>query len=108
MIKLDDNLLAELGLRDLPAKRRDLVKRAIYSELEARVGAVLAGRMSNEQLNEFEAFIKVNNNKGAFGWLESNFPDYKTVVNDEFAKLRSEIMDTRDSITAVSACYQDG
>lgn len=66
MIKLDEQLLSDLGLRDLPADHKKVVLGAIYSELEGRVGAVLAGRMSKQQLDEFEAFIKADDKPGAF------------------------------------------
>ena len=41
------------------------------------VGVRLADQMSNEQLDEFEKFVDANDDKGAFQWLESNFPNYK-------------------------------
>ena len=69
MFQLDDNLLKELGLGDLPA----------------------AEKMTDAQLDEFEKYIDANDEAGALKWLETNFPNYKDVVADELEKLKSEI-----------------
>lgn len=108
MIRLDQNLLDELGLGNLPDEHRRLVLRAIYSELELRVGSTLVRVMTKEQLNEFEALAAVKDDQLALAWLDANRPDYKSVVKDEFAKLRGEILDARGSIAALSACYAAG
>lgn len=91
MFQLDDNLLKELGLGDLPADEKNKMLAHIYETLELRVGMRLAEQMSDEQLDEFESFIDRNDEAGALKWLETNFPDYKKVVADELEKLKSEI-----------------
>src|ERR1043165_5351818 len=91
MFQLDDNLLRELGLGDLPASEKNKMLAHIYETLELRVGMRLAEQMSDEQLDEFEGFIDRNDEAGALKWLETNFPDYKKVVADELEKLKSEI-----------------
>lgn len=91
MFKLDDNLLKELGLGDLPAQEKNTMLRHIYETLEMRVGMKLAEQMTNEQLDEFEAFIDRNDEAGALKWLETNFPNYKDVVAAELENLKNEI-----------------
>jgi hypothetical protein len=91
MIKLDDNLLAELGLASLPPEEKKKMLAHIYETLEMRVGMELAKQMSDTQLSEFEQFINRNDEAGALHWLESNFPNYKNVVAAEFEKLKAEI-----------------
>ncbi len=98
MIKLDDDLLQELGLAALPAHEKNAFLRHIYETLEKRVGTRLAERMTNEQLDEFEVFIEKQDDTGAFGWLESNFPNYKEVVAEEFNKLKSEVKSVAEGI----------
>jgi hypothetical protein len=102
MIKLDDNLLQELGLGALPPAEKDKFLRHIYETLEMRVGTRLAERMSDQQLDEFEAFIDRNDDNGAFHWLETNFPNYKDVVAEEFEKLKGEIKLVANDIIAAS------
>jgi hypothetical protein len=102
MIKLDDNLLQELGLGALPPEEKKRMLAHIYETLEMRVGMELAKQMSDAQLNEFEEFINRNDEAGALRWLESNFPNYKDVVAAEFEKLKAEIKQVAPQILASS------
>lgn len=102
MFKLDDNLLRELGLGELPAVEKNKMLAHIYETLEMRVGMTLAEQMSDEQLKEFESFIDNNDEAGALKWLETNFPNYKQVVADELDKLKSEIKAAAPQIVAAS------
>jgi hypothetical protein len=91
MFQLDDNLLRELGLGDLPAPEKNKMLAHIYETLELRVGMRLAEQMTDAQLDEFESYIDNNDEAGALKWLETNFPHYKDVVAEELEKLKSEI-----------------
>lgn len=91
MIKLDDDLLQQLGLGALPQEEKQKLLAHIYETLEMRVGMKLAERMSDAQLREFEQFIERNDEQGALRWLEANFPNYKDVVAAEFEQLKNEI-----------------
>lgn len=102
MFKLDDNLLIELGLGSLPAAEKNKMLNHIYETLEMRVGMKLAQKMTNEQLDEFEAFIDRNDEAGALKWLETNFPDYKQVVASELESLKAEIKTAAPQIVAAS------
>ena len=102
MFKLDDNLLKELGLGDLPPAEKNRMLQHIYETLEMRVGMKLAEQMTNEQLDEFEAFINKQDEAGALKWLETNFPNYKQVVADELEALKSEIKASATQIVAAS------
>lgn len=107
MIKLDDNLLQELGLGALPPEEKKKMLAHIYETLEMRVGMALAKQMNDGQLNEFEQFINRNDEAGALHWLETNFPNYKDVVAQEFEKLKAEIKQAAPQIIA-SAAAQAG
>src|SRR5476651_1934952 len=102
MFKLDDNLLKELGLAGLPVQEKNKMLAHIYETLEMRVGMKLAEQMSNEQLDEFEAFINRNDEAGALKWLETNFHDYKQVVADQLEQLKNEVKATAPQIVAAS------
>jgi hypothetical protein len=101
-LKLDNSLIDELGLGALPEHEKQLLLRQIYEKLEMNVGVRLADQMSNEQLDEFEKFVDANDDKGAFQWLETNFPNYKDVVNEEFEKLKAEIKQYAPQMLAVA------
>lgn len=100
MIKLDDNLLQELGLGVLPPEDKKKMLAHVYETLEMRVGMELAKQMTDAQLQEFEQFIKQNDEAGALRWLETNFPNYKEVVASEFEKLKLEIKQVAPQIVA--------
>ncbi len=111
MFKLDDNLLRELGLGDLPPQEKNRMLAHIYETLEMRVGMKLAEGMSDAQLKEFEQLmplqhdsdeIKKNKEQQALRWLETNFPNYKQVVAEELNKLKDEIKQSAPQILAAS------
>lgn len=102
MFKLDNALLEELGLGSLPADEKNKMLAHIYETLEMRVGMKLAEQMTNEQLDEFEAFIDKNDEAGALKWLETNFPNYKQVVADQLELLKQEVKQNAAQIVAAS------
>ncbi|MBI3624130.1 hypothetical protein HY218_00705 [Candidatus Saccharibacteria bacterium] len=102
MFKLDDNLLRELGLGTLAPADKNKMLAHIYETLEMRVGMKLAEQMTNEQLDEFEAYIDRNDEAGALKWLETNFPNYKQVVAQQLEALKAEIKAVAPQIVAAS------
>lgn len=110
MLKLDNNLLEELGLGSLPDEQKKAMIQHIYETLELRVGTQLANQMSDRQLEEFEQFIDTGgdaNNSQALQWLESNLPNYKQVVSDVFEALKGEVKQMAPQLLAASAPTQD-
>src|SRR3954467_725016 len=90
MLKIDNSLLEEVGLGKLPDTEKNSFLKHIYETLEMRVGIRLADQMTNEQLDEFEKYFEAKDDAGAFKWLETNFPNYKDIVQEEFDKLKAE------------------
>lgn len=109
MFQLDDNLLRELGLGELPTDEKNKMLAHIYETLELRVGMKLAEKMTDSQLDEFEGFIDRNDEEGALHWLENNFPNYKDTVAEELNKLKEEIRSQAPAILeATMAERQNG
>ncbi|HEY4161292.1 MAG TPA: DUF5663 domain-containing protein [Candidatus Saccharimonadales bacterium] len=105
MLKLDNNLLDELGLGGLPADQKQAMLQHIYDTLELRVGTRLANQMTDQQLDEFERFIDAGgdaNQAQALQWLESNLPNYKDVVNQVFEELKGEVRQMAPQIMSSS------
>jgi hypothetical protein len=90
MIKVDQDLLIRVGLGTLRPDLARTALRTFYDVLEMRVGIALADRMTNEQLDEFEAFFQAKDDAGAFNWLSTNFPDYREVVQSQYEQLEAE------------------
>lgn len=101
-IKIDNDLLLQLGLASLPDAEKNSLLRHIYETLEMRVGMRLADQMSNEQLDEFEKYFDAKDDAGAFKWLETNFPNYKEIVQQEFDKLKAEVAGSAPQILVAS------
>ncbi len=108
MIKIDQGLLEELGLDALPPDEQNPMLSHIYETLEMRVGMVLASQMTDEQLEEFEGFIREDDEAGALAWLERNFRDYKAIVQTCFEHLKGEISDTAGEILQASGSTDRG
>jgi len=109
MLKLDNNLLNELGLGSLPEDQKRAMLQHIYETLELRVGTNLANQMTDQQLQEFERFIDEGgdaNQAQALQWLEANLPNYKQVVNDVFEALKGEVKQMAPQLLAASTEQQ--
>ena len=100
MLKIDDNLLTELGLGSLPDEERRALLGQLIETLELRVGMKLAQNLSDEELDEFEALLpterddaqqRASKEQSALKWLETHFPNYKQVVASELETLKAEI-----------------
>ncbi len=102
MLKIDNSLLVEIGLDSLPEAEKNSFLKHVYETLEMRVGIRLADQMTNEQLDEFEQYFEAKDDAGAFKWLETNFPNYKDIVQEEFDKLKSEVAQSAPQILAAS------
>lgn len=105
-LRIDDSLLAELGLASLPQEEKTGLLKHIYETLEMRVGMRLADQMTNDQLDEFERFFNAQDDAGAFHWLETNFPNYKDIVADEYQKLKAEIAQAAPQILSTAQTGQ--
>jgi Tfp pilus assembly protein PilE len=107
MLRIDKTLLQEVGLGSLPDNEKNSLLKHIYETLEMRVGIRLADQMTNEQLDEFERYFEAKDDAGAFKWLETNFPNYKDIVQEEFDKLKSEVAQTAPQILTSSQTQVD-
>lgn len=107
MIKLDNALLAELGLADLPVSHRRAILQILYEELEYRVGMHLASAMSSLQLSQFRRFIEASDRDAALVFLNREFANYREVVAAEFDGLRAEIAAHLQDIRALCGIYSE-
>lgn len=108
MLKIDNSLLEEVGLSALPDAEKNSFLKHIYETLEMRVGIRLADQMTNQQLDEFEKYFEAKDDAGAFKWLETNFPNYKDIVQQEFDKLKGEVAQTAPQILSASQTAAQG
>ncbi|WP_147376244.1 tetratricopeptide repeat protein, partial [Micromonospora radicis] len=90
-ISLGPNLLKEVGIEyGSEAEARQLLD-WILDHLEKQVGLKLARLMLAEQMDEFEAFIETNDEAGALGFLEHEFPEYRHVVDATYTEIVEQL-----------------
>ncbi len=105
MIKLDQELLASLGLGNLSEKdQKDLLNHMLET-LQMRLGLRLTNQMTEEQFNEFQIYADNQDQASAFKWLETNFPNYKEITQNEFDNLCEEV---KQSSAAIIASIESG
>jgi len=111
MFRLDENMLTELGLGELPSKEKNAMLRHIYETLELRVGMRLAENMNKEQLSDFDSLMpreadtpdeRKQKEQQALKWLEGSFPNYRQIVGEELENLKTEIKQSAPAIIANS------
>lgn len=100
MIQLDEKLLEELGLGQLPPDETQALLEHLYETLETRVGTVLAESFSDQQLEEFEQLMVEGDEAAALAWLQTARPDYQDVVRAQFEALKKEVRADADAIRA--------
>lgn len=91
MIKLDYQLLEQIGLGALSQEAKDSLLASMYERLELNVGTVIAADLTDQQLKEFERLVDGGDQTAALSWLQANYPSYKQVVEQELTKLKAEV-----------------
>ncbi|MCL1907258.1 MAG: DUF5663 domain-containing protein [Propionibacteriaceae bacterium] len=76
MINLDMKFLRDVGLGDIPKESSHKILDNYYRELQTRVGEIIMTGMSDEQLDEFDIFIK-KNAPAMKKWYAQHEPDYQ-------------------------------
>ena len=105
MIKLDQELLVSLGLGNLSEKdQKDLLNHMLET-LQMRLGLRLTNQMTEEQFNEFQIYADNQDQASTFKWLETNFPNYKEITQNEFDNLCEEV---KQSSAAIIASIESG
>lgn len=94
MFQLDDNFLDDLGLGDLPAEQKQAFLQHIYEQLQLSVGTKLSEGLTDEQMQEFEAFDDQDEEK-VRQWFSTHLPDYATT--EDFIKLKAGVLDLENT-----------
>jgi replicative DNA helicase len=101
MIELTGEHLAELGYRGLTRDQMNELLRELYNAGEEIVGAKLASKMNNKQLDAFERLIVAGDESAALDWLQREFPKYREVVEATFLELDIVLRDSALAIRPV-------
>ncbi len=91
MIKIDANLLEELGLNDLSDDQKNDAIEEIMNTLKDRVGDRAIDALNDSQVEHLENEMMHGSFESTQKWLQENVPDYENVVNEELEKIKSEV-----------------
>lgn len=99
-IRLDDEMLKELGFDDLsPAARADLLE-FLRSKLEMAVGERLADDITSREMSDLGAIIDSENSSPALIYLDRVCPEHPAIVREEFERLAEQLEAERPAFLA--------
>jgi hypothetical protein len=99
MFQLDENFLKDLGLDGLPDEQKQAFLQHIYEELELRVGTKLSEGLTEQQMQEFEAFVDQKEDK-VQAWFEKNLPNFEQQA--DFQQLIQRVPANTPKIAVIS------
>lgn len=99
MFQLDDKFLQDVGLAELPEEQKKAFLEHIYQELELRVGTKLSDGLSEQQLQEFEAFVDRDEAK-VQDWFAAHLPDYADKA--DYQQLKAGAPDNVDELSLLA------
>jgi len=73
-------VLAEHGVRNVPAAEVAVLADHLYGEVELAVGRTLSAGLSEEQLLEFERCIDAGDEAGSNAFLQREVPNYREIT----------------------------
>lgn len=91
MIKIDSDLLDELGLAELSIDEKNDAIETIKHTLDERVGDRAIDSLTDNQTEELEKQMVGGTAEGTAEWLQKNVSDYQNIVNEEFEKIKNQI-----------------
>ena len=98
MVKIDEDLLKELGLEGLNEQEKQDVYARFYKTLENKVGMRVARELNEEQLEKFEEYSSKHNDEETAEWIKQAVPNYEQIVTEEFETMKTEIKDMQKGV----------
>ncbi len=94
-VRIDKNLLIELGLSSLSREEKQRILEKFYHVLELRVGYRMYRMMSGRKVSDFENLIprdiEGGNSDAAAEWIVQNFPEHRLIVQQEYGHMIERI-----------------
>jgi len=107
--RLDDELLAAMGLDGLQGEEKQDALRSILNTLNIKVGQRMVEQFTDEQSDEFERLTRPGSDPEKLAyWIALNVPNHKELIEEEAQKLRSEAVDFADEMMQKSQTSQEG
>lgn len=86
----DDQFLQAMGLEGLEGEAKQQALQNILNTLNMRIGDRIGGRLTEEQVAEFEQFDENTPNDEIATWLDKNVPNRAQLVNQEAGHMKAQ------------------
>lgn len=93
-----EQLIAEIGLQNMPSDVQDKMVETIYQTLNMRVGMALSDKLTDEQLDHLTELSKKGDDEVS-QWIEQTVPEYSTVIESEMQTIIDEIKKSTQNMT---------
>ena len=94
----EENIVAMLGLVDLPLSKRTKVIAELAELIQKRVIVRLAGMLSREDMETFLSLLELQSNVAVSLFLDAHIPDFKKIVGEEALSCKHELLDVLEDI----------
>ncbi|MEK7160922.1 MAG: DUF5663 domain-containing protein [Patescibacteria group bacterium] len=98
--QLQQDILKELGINQLPVERQEEILVAMTEVLIKRLTLRVLENLSDAQQEEFEAVCATNDQEKVQAFLAANMPNYEQAVQEEIAVFKKEMKETVDALLA--------
>lgn len=107
-MKLLDTIYTAVRDTAGPSEPEETVQRlctSLYNKLELAVGARIAGRMTNQQLDELEQLMDADADQTTcLAFLGRNVPDYQQIIEAELTEILAWFVSQANNLRPLSAC----
>ena len=100
---LDIAGLKQIGIAFETDEESNAFAALIREELEIRIGEAISAKLTEEQLNEYDALYE---QEATSAWLGANCPDYRKIVQEKAGELKSELLRHRKSIDGLDESFE--
>ncbi len=92
--KLDKQFFIDIGQPNLSAEEQTNFANGFLEALDVRVNYVLLSKMNEAQLSKFNSLIEIGDEAEIDKYRLSQFPELDAIVQQEFGKLKKEVIDS--------------
>jgi len=95
---IQDNILKELGIDQLPQEKQEEVLAAMTEVLLKRIILRVLQGLSEAQRGEFEQLCAAGDQEKVNQFLAKNVPNYEAVIKEEIGQFKNEMQETVNAL----------
>lgn len=98
--QLQQNILQELGIDQLPLERQEEILSAMTEVLLKRLTLRVLENLSADQRQEFEIVCATKSQEKVIKFFSDNVPGYETIIQEEIKSFKQDMKETVDALLA--------